>query len=238
MVTDLSNEIMLCEEWNPSDLHSPAQESTPKPRQLGDEVAFASAQPLAIGIPVTATSRTDSFIDDLILVFLDTPENRRRCPYAVPLAIHVTSRPHARDAEPIQRRPLLSPEKLEAEGLPVKIQNVLGWAIDTRRLLVILPNNKSIAWTNDTNEILESNTVAADELESLIGRFNHVSFLIPLSRHFLVRFRRRLSTKRPGNQQITISKAKQEDLKLWVEFLSMANRGISMNRVTHRNPLK
>jgi hypothetical protein len=25
MVTDLSNKIMLCEEWNPSDLHNPAQ---------------------------------------------------------------------------------------------------------------------------------------------------------------------------------------------------------------------
>jgi hypothetical protein len=236
MVTDLSNELMLCREWEPSILHSPAQQSTPTPRPLQEEVAFAMAQPMAVGIPVTATSRTDSFIDDLILVFLDTQENYRRCPHAVPLAIHVTSRPHAGDDEPIKRRPLLSPEKLQAEGLPVEVQNVLGWTLDTRRLLIILPDDKSIAWTNDTMAILALRTVSAEELESLIGRFNHVSFLIPLSRHFLVRFRRRLSTKRAANQQITISKPEQEELQLWVEFLALANRGISMNCVTHRRP--
>jgi hypothetical protein len=97
MVTDLSNEIMLCDRWEPSELHSPAQQSTPEPGQMADEVAFATAQPIAMGIHVTATARTDSFIDNLILVFLDTPENRQRCPHAVPLAIHVTSRPHAGD---------------------------------------------------------------------------------------------------------------------------------------------
>jgi hypothetical protein len=34
--------------------------------------------PLAVGIPTTVTARTDSFIDDLIPVFLDTPRNRER----------------------------------------------------------------------------------------------------------------------------------------------------------------
>jgi hypothetical protein len=97
----------------------------------------------------------------------------------------------------------------------------------------MLPDDKSIAWTRDTEAIISSNTVSVDELESLIGRFNHVSFLIPLSWHFLVRLRHRLVKKRAGNQQITISRYEHEDLKLWVKFLAMANRGISMNRVTH-----
>jgi hypothetical protein len=236
MVTDLANEIMLCPDWDPRTLRSPAQETTPVPQDRDEGVPFAMAQPLSVGIPVTATARTDSFIDDLILTFLDTPENRRKCPHAVPLAIHVTSRPHAGSEEPVKRRPLLSPEKLAAEGLPVEVQNVLGWTLDTRRLLVILPDDKFIAWTNDTNEILANNRVTFKELESIIGRFNHVSFLIPLSRHFIVRLCRRLLCKRAGNQEITISRAEREDLTLWVDFLATANAGISMNRITHRKP--
>jgi hypothetical protein len=100
----------------------------------------------------------------------------------------------------------------------------------------MLPDDKSIAWTNDTEAIISSNTVSVDELESLIGQFNHVSFLIPLSRHFLARLRHRLVKKQAGNQQITILRYEHEDLKLWVEFLAMPNPGISMNRVTHRQP--
>ena len=92
MVTDLSNELMLCDEWVPSALHSPAQELTPSPRRVPRSVVFASAKPLSVEVLVLATARTNSFIDDLILTFLDTPGNLRRCPHAVPLAIHLTSR--------------------------------------------------------------------------------------------------------------------------------------------------
>jgi hypothetical protein len=210
--------------------------ATPIPRPLCADVPFSVAKPLSVGIPVTTTSRTDSFIDDLILVFLDTPENCRRCPHAVKLAIHVTSRHHAGSTEPIKRRPLLSPEKLEAEGLPVKVQNVLGWTLDTRRLLVILPNDKFIAWTGDMQKILKSNRVTFKGLDSIIGRFNHVSFLIPLSRHFIVRLRRRIQQKKASAQEITLSKAEREDLLLWIDFLAVANAGISMNRVTQGRP--
>ena len=41
-------------------------------------------------------SRVDGFIDDLINVFADTPENCRMQPHVVPLAMHVTSRPPRR----------------------------------------------------------------------------------------------------------------------------------------------
>jgi hypothetical protein len=202
MVTDLANKLLLCTEWGPSALRSPAQVETPIPHPLSAEVPFSVAKPLSVGIPVTSTSCTDSFIDNLILIFLDTPENCRKCPHAVPLAIHVTSRPHAGATEPIKRRPLLSLEKLEAKGLPVEIQNVLGWTLDTQRLLVILPNNKFIAWTGDTQEILKSNCVTFEGLDFIIGRFNHVSFLIPLLRHFIVRLRQGIRRKWLGPKRL------------------------------------
>lgn len=54
----------------------------------------------------------DGFIDDLISVFLDSPENRIRNTQAVPLAMHLMSRPHAgNDREPVPRREILSQAK-------------------------------------------------------------------------------------------------------------------------------
>ena len=67
----------------------------------------------------------------------------------VPLAMHVTSRPHAGDKEPILRRAILSMMKLLMEGSPAEQEIVLGWLlVYTRRLLVsTLPNDKYSAWT-------------------------------------------------------------------------------------------
>ena len=57
----------------------------------------------------------DCFIDDIIDCHLDTPANRHRSPHVVQMAVHVMSRPHAgSESEPIPRKPLLGPEKLEA----------------------------------------------------------------------------------------------------------------------------
>lgn len=58
---------------------------------------------MAVIVPTKVTGQTDSFINDLIRVFLDTPKNREREPHAVPLAIHITSRPHMGPAKPITR---------------------------------------------------------------------------------------------------------------------------------------
>ena len=98
---------------------------------------------MTILVPPTRGGKVDGFIDDLINVFLDTPENCARQPHVVPLAMHVTSRPHAGDDdEPLPRRPILSAPKLIAEGSPAEVQVVLGWRIDTRRLEVSLPEDK------------------------------------------------------------------------------------------------
>jgi hypothetical protein len=111
---------------------------------------MALAMPMAVEIPTTVTAPTDSFIDDLIRVFLDTPTNREREPHTVPLAIHVTSRPHMLGkAEPLKRKGLLSAPKLEAEGTPAEEQTILGWNLNTPLLMIILPQDKYEAWSTD-----------------------------------------------------------------------------------------
>jgi hypothetical protein len=102
MVSDLSNEIPLCADWDPETLHSPDHPVAPDPKPYPADVPFGQARPMAVTIPTTVTARTDCFIDDLIRVFLDSPRARAREPHAVPLAIFITSRPHAGDEnEPV-----------------------------------------------------------------------------------------------------------------------------------------
>jgi hypothetical protein len=145
MMTDLANELPLCPSWVPDKLRSPAQPETPVPRELPDDIPLVRAYPTAVRVPTSVTSRTDCFIDDLILVFLDTPPNRKRQPHTVPLAVYVANRPNAGDQEPMPRRENILEPKLIAEGTPAEEQIVLGWALETRRLIVRLPGDKFIA---------------------------------------------------------------------------------------------
>jgi hypothetical protein len=238
MVTDLSNEIPLCKEWDHESLRSPAQPETPSPVLLPDDVPIAEAMPLAVGIPTKVTARSDSFIDDLIRVFLDTPLNREREPHAVPLAIHVTSRPHAGDKEPVKRREIVSNPKLVAEGGPAEDQIVLGWTLNTRTLLVILPHDKFEAWSNDLRVIIAERRGTFGQLETTVGRLNHAAYIIPLSRHFLHRIRLRLRVRKHKKQALSLTQSELDDFSLWVFFLSQARAGISMNQMTIRRPSK
>jgi hypothetical protein len=126
-VTDLANEILLCEDWDPNHLHDPDQPTTPEPTMQHVDQPLSPALPTAVKIPLSSTARVDGFIDDLICVFLDSPKNRAQAPHAIPLAMFVTSRSHTGDdAEPIERRNILSLLKLQAKGSPDERQNVLG----------------------------------------------------------------------------------------------------------------
>ena len=80
----------------------------PDPQRLPGTLTLGQGRKLAVLIPIDdeRPGRVDDFIDDLINVFVDTPANCRIQPHVVPLAIHITSRPHAGDdSEPIIRRP-------------------------------------------------------------------------------------------------------------------------------------
>ena len=101
-------------------------------------------------------------------------------------------RPFAGGKEPVFRREQLSLSKLLAEGTPKEIQIVLGWLINTRLLTMSLPNDKYLAWKKDIQKLIDHGDVTKEELESVIGRLNHASYVLPLARHFLSGLQERL----------------------------------------------
>ena len=238
MVADLANEISMCQDWDPDLLRSPNQPVTPEPKRLEASIPHAPAREMAVIIPPTETGRVDVFIDDLIDAYPDTPENLARKPHVVPLAMHVTSRPHAGDDEPILRRDILSLPKLLAEGAPAEQQIVLGWLLDTRRLLVSLPDDKYSAWCLTIQRIIKEKGCLKEDLDTLEGQLNHAAYVIPLARHFLTRLRAAKNSRMNKKTWINISRLLLADLVLWLELLRRANIGISMNLIVTRRPNK
>ena len=150
----------------------------------------------------------------------------------IPFILHLFGRPLQED-ESLQRDDILSIKKLLAEATPAEHQTILGWIIDTRRLLIQLPENKFLAWTHAIDEILAKKGVKHSDIEASC-RLNHAGFIIPMSRHFLGRLRRALYVT--VHCPVTLKPDQRADLLLWKDFLLKAHSGISLNLLTYRLP--
>lgn len=234
-VIDLTNALLRCKEWDPTQLKSPIQHLVP-PKEENDEKRnkpLAQSLPLAIDTEVNDDwPRADIYIDDGISVAVDINDNVLRAATAALLAMHIFGRP-IDDRDPIQRKHLASLSKLAAEGRMQEIQILLGWKVDTRKLEVSLPFDKFKAWKDSINNMISCKRSSFKELESTIGRLGHVTTIIPYMKHFMSRIR--LAMERATNRRsIQLNHDIIEDLQLHLKFLLKANEGISMNLLTVR----
>jgi hypothetical protein len=93
LCTDLANDILHCQDWNPSTLRSPHQSKLLHPKYLPDSIPFAKAYELDIDIPNDDMGRIDDFIDDGIAIAPDIGSNKDRGVASILLAIHTLCRP-------------------------------------------------------------------------------------------------------------------------------------------------
>ena len=164
----------------------------------------------------------------------DLPGATERLQACILLAIHIFFRPLS-TSEPLPREEAAAESKLVAEGGLEEEKTFLGWVYNTRTLQINLPTQKHTAWSEDIINLIKTKTTTATTLESTIGRLNHIGYLIPSARHFLSRLRK-LQFKARFRRQITIPNLVIEDLRLWLDFLKKANKGVSMNLLTFRKP--
>ena len=240
-LTDLANEVAMSAYQPHMGCSDTVQPSHLVIKEVEEpEAPIGVAIKPALLVSTKLTSYRDCFIDDIIDCHLDTPTNLERAPHIVQLAVQAMSRPHAGNVnEPVPRRPLLGPDKLEAEGRSSERQIVLGWEIRTRAFLVALPFDKHKAWTEDLEKIIEAGRATQQETESMIGRLNHASYLVPLSRHFLNEIRLKcLSAPRRKGQHVRFTGEEVKDLTLWKSLLQIAKEGISINLLVLRTPTR
>jgi hypothetical protein len=233
MATDLANNIVRDDGWDPDTHVSPHQDL------LKDEIKFedlsiplVQADELAVDIPAEDHPKSDCYIDDIFTAFLET--DAKHGSRIVPFILHLLGRPLSPN-ESLPRDNILSLKKLLAEAMPAECQIILGWIIDTRQLIIALPRNKFVAWTNAIKTLLNMDKVTHKELETLIGRLNHAGFIIPLAQHFLGRLRKALYAA-SHCQSICLTDEQRDDLKQWLHFLEQAVNGISLNLLTFHRP--
>jgi hypothetical protein len=234
-ITDLSNAIATDPSWNPATLRSPLQHLIPRTVTEPDEAPFAQSLPTSVHLPADDNSyKADVYIDDILVAVLDDQKGCHKGSAAALLAIHSVGRPVAVD-EPISRDQLTAEKKLIAESLLEETKITLGWLLDTRRLRISLPMEKYAAWAATILFILITESISYQVLESLVGRLNHVCFIIPSARHFMSRLRWLLQSSGSG-RRIRLRPQILADLRLWLRFLELAHAGISLNLISFRHP--
>jgi hypothetical protein len=184
--------------------------------------------------------KADIFIVDGMVIIPDLKQNRYRAVQALLLAIHTLCRP-VDPKESIKREDCLSLGKLAEEGQLSESFILLGWEIDTRRLTIALPTEKSKRWDSDLGMMIFRKKVSFALLESTVGRLNHAASVCPLMRYFISRIRLALNTWNITNKSKKVEQylATQvlEDLKLWKNtFLPSIASGMNINLITYRRP--
>ena len=235
MVCDVANALMQDPTWETDSTHTPFHPMLPPISLLDESIPFAAAAPLDVQFPpANFDCMTDVYIDDLISLGVATPQIIPRIMTAVIVAVHCIFRP-LHPSESSVRATVVSLRKMSGEGQLAETKTVLGWLLNTRLLTISLPSTKHVAWTSEIQRLLAQGFTTKSDLETLVGRLNHIGYILPLARHFLHRIRSLLSS--PWHRHTkAIPPAQQDDLKLWVTILSSAAAGISLNLLCYRQP--
>jgi hypothetical protein len=245
VVTDLANDLVRWNGWDPQQFKSPHQallltdEAVDNDRgEIRPDDAFAEPEFFAVDEPEDDMARFDCYLDDIFGAFMDREAERSAA--AIPLALPIEGRPHDPNRrESFPRDDILAIPKFLAEAKPSERKVILGWIVDTRKLSVALPQDKFKMWTKSVEDILRrhKSPIPEKELETLMGRLSHASYGIPYARHLTGRLYKACErTRRNGSARLT--RMQLEDLELWRKFLRKAADGISINKLVCRWPTR
>jgi hypothetical protein len=183
-------------------------------------------------------ARFDCYLDYIFGAFMDREAERSAA--TIPLTLHIVGRPHDPNRrESFPRDDILAIPKNLAQAKPSERKVILGWIVNTRKLLVALPQDKFKMWTKSVEDILRrhKSPIPAKELETLMGRLSHASYVIPYARHFTGRLYKACERERQ-NGSARLTRMQLEDLELWRKFLRKAANGIPINKLVCRWPTR
>ena len=190
ITVDLTNDLLEDETWEPETLHSPHQPMFKEPEFEPDELPLGQAHEPHVDVPFRRAV-ADGFVDDLFTANLNDSHLNNRARNVIPLIMHILFRPVATN-EPISRDDVLSIRKLLGEGTLAERKIILGWILNTRLFRVFLPDDKAKAWTDEILALLANTKTNDKELESIIGKLNHLAYLSTCGRYFLNRLQKSL----------------------------------------------
>ena len=184
IVVDTINDLLLCKEWDDKTVTSNFIKHIPEAEAYKESAPFKEARKLIVDIPAEDEGKCDGYIDDLITVVVDIGREQERSKAAPCTIIHAIA--HLTQNELfVERDDQIAIDKSKAEGAPSEIKICLGWEIDTRRLLMKLPQHKYIAWDTELKDTLSRKSISHKQLESIIGKLEHVITVLKMAGHFM-----------------------------------------------------
>jgi len=147
IITDFSNTILFCSNWNVETTHNPHSKNIPEPKNLPDNIPFQPADPADVLVNPIINRKSGGYIEDIIPVVPHIGDREKQASNAVPIIMHILGRPISQD-DPITREDLLSFRKLSGKDRMEEIKIVTGWKIGTRRFTVSLTEDKLDNWSN------------------------------------------------------------------------------------------
>ena len=142
------------------------QHLVPPPKLLYDSIPFAEDLELIVEIDIDPRGTTDYYINNLISLTVDVEgtDNLVPCNRAPLLAFDTCSRPLHKN-EPIPQEMMEARNKLKSEA---------GWLLNFRQLLIHLPENKFVAWSEAIRKMIKDGALTAKEIESNIDCLTHL----------------------------------------------------------------
>jgi hypothetical protein len=141
----LSNGLARNSGWDPWRHFLPHSTKLPAtPLLEPPDITLAIAQPLSVPLLIGDAPKSEVYIDNLFNCYLH--RHLQRGSEILPFVLQLLGwTPNS--SGPIARDDVLSISKFLAEATPLEVKAILGWIVDTRRLLLSLPPNKVRAWS-------------------------------------------------------------------------------------------
>jgi len=231
-ICDLTNAILLNNEWDSLSLQLPAQHLVPNKIILEDDSPFGIGRDLIVDIPVDSSGTVDLYIDNFYGLMVDMDDNAA-CLERAPLLVLVFAAREVTEIEPLPRGDIEARPKLITEAGLTEIKFFLRWLIDFCRMTFALPDNKFHAYSIAISEMLKQGCTSKGELKTNIGRWVYLGQIIPTVHHFLSRLRF-FKQRTENRRQITINKQCKEDLHFLLFVLGKCNQGIDLNLMAFR----
>ena len=92
---------------------------------------------------------------------------------------------------------------------------------------ISLSEDKVIIYVDNLTVMIDTGRTSEKEMESLVGKINTIGFVLPPTRHFAARFRRRIIKCANGDNELDEEEIK--DAKLWIKFIQKAGAGVNIN---------
>ena len=173
ILCDTINDLLACKSWDEKQICSDFTKNIPPAENMNNNIPYAKASELSVDIPIEDTGKFDVYIDDFIGITVDIANNKSRLEVAPCTVIHAVSN-NPTSENHIPRDNMIEIDKCIAEGAIAEERICIGWILNTRELLVKLPEHKCKAWITDLKFFIKRISVNHNDLKSLIGKLENV----------------------------------------------------------------